>query len=259
MANQDDLSRLLESMANENTNSKSGQSKMNVGMVGFELAKQTEELKKIRESSVGSSYVSGSSFAEAQEMKLVDAEDSAFDSLVDRLRNTTFNVRLRDAMTDIVSPLVNSMKVMQLDQQAFMIQNDSLNKRYLGRIYEILYNQHKTTITYMGAIRMWFRDLQRHPIWRSIVGIGRALISTGKGLWKIMFGWGKKSVEEKILQAIKEQTEFQRTGKINREKGFFERFKEKGVIGGILSNSVGRFMEGVSENIEESIISGESV
>lgn len=78
-------------------------------------------------------------------------------------------------------------------------------------------------------------EANSHPVAKSLRMLNRLVITpTLRLAGNLLFGFKKEStVEEKILAAIKEQTEFMMSGEIGG-RGFFQRLTQRGIVGSLI-------------------------
>lgn len=185
-------------------------------------------------------------FGGIQKVHVVDADPEAHDNLIRRMRTSTFKVNVVNAYHDIVMPMIEELQLMSLAQRRVEARNHLETTLYLSQMIELLHANNSGDETGGRSIILATQRFFRKPIW---MHLGNVLANTTKLMtsiaWKTLFGAsGKQTVEERILTAIQQQTEFFRTGEIRQERGFFKRLVSGGLVGGM-----GMMMEGVVKDV----------
>lgn len=162
--------------------------------------------------------------------------EDAFENLVKQLKHTTFKVKMIDAYTDITEPVINAIGGSADYSTSVQRELFERSNKHLKAI------ENYTRLSYAnkagdksGNLLIQLHRFLSGPIWfRLAKGITELSKFTAKSAWSILFGRTKKeTTEQKILKAIKEQTEFQMTGQIDRQKSLFQKVLGQGLVGGI--------------------------
>lgn len=166
------------------------------------------------------------------ETAILHIEESSFDSLVDKLRVSTFRVRLTNALNDVVDPLYDRLRIIQGESDELEMRHHHEDALYYDKMLDALYNMESKNSSQNRGIYLATKEFMRHPMWNS-------LRLTLKGLWEVtkfsssvLFGFRKrKSDTDRIVDAIKEQTQWHMTKSITQQQGFFTRLLRQGVVG----------------------------
>lgn len=147
-------------------------------------------------------------------------------------------------LEDLTLPLGHVLVGLQNDMMVYGDKHHSETTSMLSSLLRAtLEGNSSTESSFLNGLKFQYELFMRHPLWNTLVGIQRYLISPAfKALGGLLFGFNKKSsVEEKILKAIEKQTEFQMTGEIGG-RGFFQKIIERGVLGSAASAIAFPFM-----------------
>lgn len=167
------------------------------------------------------------SFVEA----ITAGQDEFAFNLVERMKSTTFKVRIMNALSDLIEPLVTRLDLSKADAEQTSIVRHHEIGMYLDRILQSVNNLDTNTDENRGFY-LAAKEFFRHPE----LYIGLALMNATVGALK--FGLGTligfketKSDTDRIVDAINRQTEWHMTNAIEQRKGFFERLRTQGVLG----------------------------
>lgn len=183
----------------------------------------------------------------------------AFTPVISHMRTNIFRVNIVNAFNDIVHPMLDGMRKNALDHQALIISHQTENAAYYNKMIQSLQSIDKQDEDSGRGLMLWFRQFARQPVWMSLKLFADAVGSVTGSLFSItkalLFGGEEKtlSIQEKILKAIKEQTEFFMRGSIDRSKSLFSRFISGGLIGGS-AKLIGRGLLktlGISESVAQ--------
>lgn len=223
-----------------------------MGKLGLASVRQNQDSPNM--GGYGKSYVQDNSMYLSHRFSAenVAVQDSTLhdrvDTLIEEMRNSNRTVRVTNLFSDISYPMMNKMDDLLLDQQVFENRLQYNTETYLVAILREIRNMdsgNQTAILHAAHshIAMFFRN----PLWNTMVGALRAikfvLTPIFSGLRNVLFGKKEATVEQKILGAIKEQTEFMRTGETGG-RSLWERFREQGLVGmgvsAVARSTVGR-------------------
>jgi hypothetical protein len=212
-----------------------------LGIVGVQMMRLSDEGDKLLEEDRSSSDV----FEGRKTNSLVDvdnqsdafvdamiaSQDQLAFNLVERMKATTFKVRITNALADLVEPLVSRLNISQEEIEAGDIRRHHEIGMYLDKILQAVDNLDKSADSNRG----WYlatKDFFRHPelyIGRAVV---KGIVATFKFGFGALFGFKKeKSDTDRIVDAIEKQTEWHMTNSVDQSRGFFERLKAQGVLG----------------------------
>ena len=168
--------------------------------------------------------------------RISDIEDNAFDSLVERMRLSTFRVEMVNAEYDIVDPMLLGMRELSLDGREESLAFHHETTMWYARMVEVMESLKKDETDAGRGVVLATRQFLRHPVWYTLTGAAQAMANVGKFLGGVtlgtLFGFGRKeTVHEKLLSETKKQTEFMLTGKIDQGKTLWQQFKSGGVSG----------------------------
>lgn len=190
----------------------------------------------------------------------IDGDDELNANGISRVEVTNF-------VADLILPVTHMLET--LTEAQFMSDRDNTRSivSMLGNILRSnIENHEKTNSSFLNGLKFQYDLFMRHPLWNTMVGIQRYLISPAfKLVGGLLFGFNKKaSVEEKILKAIEQQTEFMSTGEIGG-RGLMERIMNRGILGTVASaaaypilNSLG-ISKAEAQRREDSRARGENV
>lgn len=183
--------------------------------------------------SIGYNFDQLQEFMENDGISLAHVDDSVISNLVSRMRSTIFSVEMVNSYNDIVEPLLIGSKLLHDEHMSLIRRLQWENTAYAIQMLETLQNIRQADQEVGSSLFLQMRQFMRQPVWYTL---GQAAISllkfTGSTLWAVMFGRNKTvTIQEKILKATKEQTEFLRTGQIIQQQGFFTRLLNQGIAG----------------------------
>ncbi|MDA3807335.1 MAG: hypothetical protein PF440_05395, partial [Thiomicrorhabdus sp.] len=160
-------------------------------------------------------------------------QDDAYDNLLLRMRVSVFKLSMVNAYDDIVEPLSLNMRINTLDVMDLMTRHQTENSMYYNAMVTGIGELKSDGEEKGRSVYLAMTSFFRNPAWTALHGATTAIGKfAGSSAWKALFGLGKKSsVEEDTLMAIRDQTEFQRTGEIAKKTGFIANLKQSGVIG----------------------------
>lgn len=84
----------------------------------------------------------------------------------------------------------------------------------------------------VDAIKEQFYRFKRAPFWTTFTVLSKAAWNITSG---VLFGFGKK--QDSVKSAIKEQTEFMRTGQIRAQNNMFTRLFRRGIVGNLAAGA----------------------
>lgn len=183
--------------------------------------------------SIGYNFEQLQDFMENDGLTVAEIGDDAVNNLVSRMRGTVFSVEMVNSYDDIVEPLLIGSKILHDEHMSLIRRLQWENTAYTIQMLETLRNIRQADQEVGSSLFLQMRQFMRQPVWYTL---GQAAISllkfTGSTLWSVLFGRDKTiTVQEKILKATREQTEFLRTGQIVQQRGFFTRLLDQGIAG----------------------------
>lgn len=204
-----------------------------LGLIGLQLMNLSKDkITQVQQARRSSQSISGIGATGVLETSVVDIDDRAFDSLIDRIRTTTMKVRLVGAFNDVVDPLYERLRIIQAENEENDFQRHHENSLYSDKMLSALHNLEAKNSSQNRGIYLATKEFMRHPMWNSLRFTLKALYETTKFTFGLAFGFKKKKSDtDRIVDAIKEQTEWHMTKSINQQKGFFSRLMSQGVIG----------------------------
>lgn len=179
------------------------------------------------------------------ETRLTEVDDGVFDPIVDRLRSSTFRVRITNSLGDIVEPLYDRLRIIQGENEEIGFKYHHEDSLYYDKMLDALFNMESKNSSQNRGIYLATKEFMRHPMWNT-------LRLTLKGLWEVtkfstnvLFGFGKKKSDtDRIVDAIKEQTQWHMTKSITQQQGFLTRLLQQGIVG----MPIRGLMNGLAEN-----------
>lgn len=207
--------------------------KKQLGIIGIQmmnLSKQQSDMMVETKRELRS--LSGIGDVGVLETRITDIDENSFDPLVDRMRSSTFRVRLVNSLNDVVEPLYDRLRIIQGESDSMELKHHHEDALYYDKMLDAMYNMESKNSSQNRGIYLATKEFMRHPMWNS-------LRLTLKGLWEVtkfsssvLFGFRKrKSDTDRIVDAIKEQTQWHMTKSITQQKGFFTRLLRQGVVG----------------------------
>ncbi|WGH49890.1 hypothetical protein [Alishewanella phage vB_AspM_Slickus01] len=190
----------------------------------------------------------------------INLTDHTMISLVDRMRHTTFKFKLMNAMHDIIDPLRTEMERQTFEDHLFHQKNHLENTWYQRSLLELMANKgEENEIAIVRGVLMGWKRFSRHPVWTSLRYTGMMVKGIGNVASTMLFGFKKeKNGFEKIVDAIKELTEFVMTGQIDKSESFMDKYIRKGLISSMTERVAGKLgynIEGAQRN-EDLMASG---
>jgi hypothetical protein len=148
-----------------------------------------------------------------------DISDDAASNIADKMVRNTFRVNMVNAFSDIVQPLKDANRLNTLDLM------ENANRNHV-EMMSVLQKTNTVSERTNSGISDTYKSIK---------------VFLGSKLREILFGRKEKelSVNEKILNAIHDQTEFFMTGGVDKTKSTFDRIIKEGLIGYSIK-SVGR-------------------
>lgn len=160
--------------------------------------------------------------------------DGALTGLVNRMRASVFKVRMVEAERDIVAPVLTYFEDIFEEQRKIGAGYQHETTRYLSDISDGIARVNGEA-GQRKSFYMRFREFMRFPVWNTLKTLGSTMRFFSGTTFKLLFGFWKKreTVEQKILRAILEQTQFMKTGKHGGDgfQGVFSKILRKGLIG----------------------------
>ena len=163
--------------------------------------------------------------------RLTDVDFSASESMVSTLENGIYRTRIANARRDFIEPLHASMGFYAEENRKLVSLHHRENVSLLRSIDERLMKvPEETSNPILGGLKRAYFNFTRMPVWTTIKAtydfVLKPLLS---GVKSLFLGFGKE--DKSVLKELKRQTELARTGQINQERGFFQRFEEDGILG----------------------------
>lgn len=206
-----------------------------IGLVGVMLASENQRISD----SLALREKSSTLFDHSVMFDDDDNDDSAdVESLIDLMTTRTFDVSVTNALTDIVDPLIYQSELNSIEEREQSLLIAQTQNRLLHRINTNLINIRGAQENLFGRLVRDIREIRDNPAWFAMTMLERSL-SAGAGLiGSLLFGSRKQEDGyDRIVTSIKEQTEFQMTGQIDRQQSLFERFIDKGLVGGAVATA----------------------
>ena len=163
--------------------------------------------------------------------RLSDIDRSAADSIVNAMEHGIYRTRISNARSDLIEPLHESMgfyaeenrKLVSLHHREIVSLLRSIDEK-MTKIPEDTYNP------IIGGLRQAYFNFTRMPVWTTIkVTYDFVLKPLLSGIKSFFVGSGEE--DKPVLKELKRQTELARTGQIDQQRGFFQRFREDGILG----------------------------
>lgn len=153
------------------------------------------------------------------------------ESMVEKLRATTFKVRMVNMMNDLIDPLSTRLKTVFVEIEDKAILRHHEVSMYLDKILKAVDAMNGINNANRGYY-LAAKEFFRHPM----LSIGRGMLTVMTSAFKFTFGalFGRKqqkSDTDRIVEAIEKQTEWHMTNQISQSKGFFDRLKSQGILG----------------------------
>lgn len=202
-----------------------------------DLGKNTLTPTKIDEDSVYSTKSNRLGIVNGMKVSIEKSDGQAFDPLLNGIRRSTINVRLINSIKDLVQPLADEMRILHLENMAHDIQMHRENVLYYRSIVTAIHSLGRSNKqTFLESALLSYRAFIRNPFWTTLnltlstlSGVVKTAFSVSKGL---LLGFRRRMTDtDRIVKAINEQTEFMRTGQIDRSMGFFTRLFRTGILG----------------------------
>lgn len=199
------------------------------------------------------------------DLSFMEIAPHQMDTLLGELKSNVYTVQIFEPMRTLVMPMFHLLEGLQLEEQAAANQRHHESVIQMGQLMNTIQeSSSRFQFTFLESMQFQYRMFMRHPIWNSIT---RLLDPTKSPVFRtltgLLFGFKEeKSVDEKILDAIKQQTEFLRTGEIGPSRGALGRFFQQGairsILGGVLNayTGIGR---GAAQEREDQRARGEDV
>lgn len=183
---------------------------------------------------------------------------SASSEIVESLRASTFKVRLSNAFSDIIRPMAASIELIEIENRAH---NELLQERVSSQLERVVHEirtsrTNNTTLTMKTA--SFFRELYAHPGLTALTTLNNGLRVTLKPL---LFGFGKRESDaDRTIKAINQQTEYLRTGAIDKRAGLL-RAIGRGLIPHMVQGVAALYgiRRGVAQEREDAMSRGEEV
>lgn len=161
------------------------------------------------------------------------------DDTLEVLKTNTYNVRIVNAMNDIVDPIFSKFENIQDDYMTLQLQLATDQLSILRKINLTLLEQGDVTDDWIGNAKSFYRRMQDHPALTSLTILGKTIGVLAKGvgvsLKTVLLGLGdRRSDAEKIVDAINKVREFMMTNAVDERKSLLSR-----VIGGGLLGTAG--------------------
>ena len=191
-----------------------------LGIIGGHLAEGTastlEQNKKSKKHSIVT--LDDETIAKLQNVSVSEVHDDVHRSLIDRMSQSTFNVRLTNALSSVVVPLIQGIRLISLDSMIAADRRHTEQMIYMQNAIDAANNGNRGNHSILRNVFFTLRRFSNHPVWNSLIlleqWVVRPLVKTIFGL---TFGF-KKNVSELSLvrKSIEEQTQFLMTGGIDR-------------------------------------------
>ena len=158
--------------------------------------------------------------------------DKTAEKLAFFLSSETYKVRVSNVLSDIIEPLGELFKSNNEKEQDFRTSLHTEMLRSNRRIAEAIERQgQKTRFGIIGGFVDFYQFFKRSPFLASLTALYKTTIMPlTKGLRFLAFGRKGKSDTEKVEEAVRQQTEFFRTGKV-LDRGFFKKLIDDGIAG----------------------------
>lgn len=207
--------------------------KKQLGLIGLQLMNLSKDkMTQVQQARRSNQSISGIGKTGVLETAVVEIDDSAFDNLVDRIRSSTLKVRIVGAFNDIVDPLYERLRIIQAENEQHEFQRHHEDSLYSDKMLTAIMSLESKNSSQNRGIYLATKEFMRHPMWNSLRFTLKALYETTKFTFGLAFGFKKKKSDtDRIVDAIKEQTEWHMTKSINQQKGFFSRLIQQGIVG----------------------------
>lgn len=168
-------------------------------------------------------------------------DDDASNSLVDRMRRETYQVRVTNILTDLLEPLGYKLEDLMLRSQMFETRMHNEHFLYYRSLIGEVRNLGTTNRdNFFEGLILQYRNFMRHPVWNSLrILADRVLRPLANMVTGVLFGFKKQmSDTDRIVQAIEKQTEFQRTGRIEADGNMFTRLFRTGIVNSAIRSAI---------------------
>lgn len=158
------------------------------------------------------------------------------DDTIDILRATTYNVRIANAIHDIVDPLKSGLEDMGIDNRTLQLELAKDQLEMLRKINLNILDQGDVTDDWVGKTTTFYRRLIDHPGLTALTLFGSSVGFLVKGVAKTtkmaLLGVGDtRDGFEKIVDSVDKLREFMMNDSVDQRKGFLSRLKSGGLLG----------------------------
>lgn len=168
---------------------------------------------------------------------------SLVSSVLEEIKAHTYSVNVENLFNDLTFPMFEKLDSLAYDQQLHESRMQLSNEIYLASILRAVRNtQNQGGGGLFDHIQSSFQTFMRAPLWNTLLGAMRGLnfgirklndwilSPIFSGINSIIFGKKDDAIEKKILDAIKEQTDYMRTGETGG-RSWWARFRDQGIVG----------------------------
>lgn len=160
------------------------------------------------------------------------------------MSSKVYQVKITDAFQDIVAPMALAIGAVSDSERVHQNRLHHENTLYYqGIINAITGLGEQNRRSFVNAIYLNYQSFLRHPMWSTFTALNQYLIKPiarlGMG---VLFGFGKKTDTDRIVDAIKEQTEFMKTG-ANRDPSMLQQLFRRGAVGFLVGGIVDNLKE----------------
>lgn len=155
-------------------------------------------------------------------------------SSIEGLSHKTYKVNVENFLDGLVLPLTHSMQLLQDEEKSIDRRYHHETILYLNELLKHAEGQgERSRFILIDALQRQYAMFMRHPVWNSMRALGRYIVAPiVRNAFGILFGYRKsQSIDEKILKAITQQTEFLMKGEIEPSRGFWGRLIQGGLVG----------------------------
>lgn len=141
-------------------------------------------------------------------------------------------VRLTGVLGDLIHPFMDRLRGLQDESSEMHMRNHYESSLYASKMLSALQRMEAAGQTQERGIYLAIREFQMNPLLKTLNVSMRAIRGSLSLAFGVAFGFKKrKSDTDRIVDAIKEQTEWMMEGQISQQQGIFTRLFRQGLIG----------------------------
>lgn len=141
-------------------------------------------------------------------------------------------VRLTGVLGDLIHPFMDRLRGLQDESSEMHMRNHYESSLYASKMLSALQRMEAAGQAQERGIYLAIREFQMNPLLKTLNVSMRAIRGSLSLAFGVAFGFKKrKSDTDRIVDAIKEQTEWMMEGQISQQQGIFTRLFRQGLIG----------------------------